>query len=220
MRKKPDSPLARKEPDYLVSEDVNGKFLWKAVATNGLPKGLILITGSTGSGKTSFLNALFQELLKTLKNASRRNYKPHIITVGDPIETDLYSAEDQKAHTDLPFRFTARTLRRDVESIEWATLDALRQTPSAFIISELREDDEFRAALTFAGTGHLVIATAHATSLVDAMARLMSVENIVSASGRALLGQRLAAVIYLQPYRFSGVRRVSRRMAQKAPIEA
>jgi len=204
----------------LASSRAYGECLFESLP-NTNQKGLILISGSTGSGKTTFLNALLRSFLMKLVAGYRSETrqpgdnipaKPHVVAIGDPVETWLFQddgknklrpdqiARRQHDQPGLPIRFTARTIGGDVGSVDQATQDALRQTPSVFIISELRRDSDFRAALRFAGTGHLVLATAHATSLVDAMARLMRVEKVDSSRGRALLAQRLVALVFLKPW--------------------
>jgi hypothetical protein len=201
---------------YLVSARANGECLYEL--TKDRSAGLVLITGSTGSGKTFFLNALVRrhlvEILARAEQADQEAKKntPHIVVVGDPVETWLFRNRRQasmpgdvaqlqrEAGGAERLRFTARTIGRDVESVDQATQDALRQTPAMFVISELRRDADFRAALRLAGTGHLVLATSHATSLIDAMAQLMRVEMTDSSKQRALLAQRLAAVVFLKPY--------------------
>jgi hypothetical protein len=188
------------------------EILYNAVfsSESGMPSGLVLLAGGTGSGKTFALNQLVTlylhgELEKSPKRA------PHVLVLGDPIETKCFATEDelldrararqigyQRRSRCRPLDFTARTLGPDVASVKAALRDALRETPSVVVISELREDRDFKAVLDFAATGHLVFATSHNTSLVDAMGKLSRLFGADSASMRADLVQRLKAVIHIQ----------------------
>jgi len=104
-----------------------------------------------------------------------------------------------------PVDFTSRTLGIDVSSVRSALRDALRETPAAVVISELRDSEDFQATLEFAETGQLVFATAHSTSLVDAMRKLMTfAPPPESPGGRSLLAQRLKSVIHLRKIDLSG----------------
>lgn len=164
---------------------------------NSTPAGLVLVSGSTGSGKTTVLNGILLRLLAAkLRNKPRR--RPHVVVIGDPIET-VFDQFELVDYCKRPLDFTPRSLGKDVESVQQALKDALRETPEIVVVNELRESADFRAALAFAETGHLLLATAHTTSLIDAMRKLMRFSTTVdSPSGRSLLVQRLSAVIHLR----------------------
>ncbi len=202
---------------YLCSLRSYGRYLCDSLPKPAHDaKGLVLITGETNCGKTDVLNALVYFFLEgLLKHASDKEPRPHIVAIGDPVETWLFPEqiaeklvrrEPQNYGTVLgnpatPLRFTARTKGLDVESVKQATKDALRETPKIFIVSELRGDRDFKAALEFAGTGHLILATAHATSLIDTMTKLMRIVKAESASDRALISQRVSMLAFLKPVR-------------------
>jgi hypothetical protein len=173
--------------------------------------GLILFAGGTGTGKTTFLNGVLRIFLKDAFFELAKKRRPHIVAVGDPIETFFYDEQESKSlekivgiqkalHQYRPFDFTARSLgkerQHDTPSVAAALKDALRETPSAVIVSELRDDDDFRAALKFAGTGHLIFATSHATTLAEAIGRLLDVSGATDAAGRAEVANRLLAVVH------------------------
>jgi hypothetical protein len=173
--------------------------------------GLVLITGGTGTGKTSVLNGLLARYIWSLLYPKPKR-RPHIVAAGDPVETLFYAKRDssltergesqklgKREYLLRPIDYTARVLGTDVVDVQHALKDALRETPSAFVMSELREDDDFKATLNFAATGQLVFATAHNTSLVDALRKLMMISGLGDhASARSILAQRLRAVIHLQ----------------------
>jgi hypothetical protein len=174
--------------------------------------GLVLVTGGTGSGKTTVLNGLLARYLFRLSRETP-DRRPHVVAIGDPVETVFYGgtlfacAEEQlesPRYASRPLDYTARILGTDTPSVGLALQDALRETPSACVISELRRDDDFKATLKFAATGQLVFATAHNTSLVDALRKLMLFSGKDGPSNRSLLAQRLKAVVHLQKIRVAG----------------
>ena len=108
------------------------------------------------------------------------------------------AAAYQKNKPERVVDFTSRSLGDDVESVKDALKDALRETTSAVVVSELREPDDFKAALEFAATGHLIFATTHSGSLVDTMEKLIGAANVKTPSGRSGLVHRLQAIIHLE----------------------
>jgi Type II/IV secretion system protein len=177
-----------------------------SAAGNPKEQGLILVSGATGSGKTKCLNALVARYVADVVKRGSGERRPHVVVIGDPIETFLYGArnlrESRKGQEQMKKRsvdFTPRTLRIDVVDVESALKDALRETPTVVVVSELRTDNDFEAALRFAATGHLILATSHNTSLVDAFGKLLDVGNSENASHRSSLVQRLRAVVHLVP---------------------
>jgi twitching motility protein PilT len=141
--------------------------------------GLILVSGATGSGKSSTLAALIQEinLTETL----------HIITVENPIE---YSFRPRRAY------IRQREVGRDTPSFEQALLDALREDPDVLMVGEMRDPETMRLTLSASETGHLVLATVHSSSCAEAVQRVASafpaeIQNAVCAQ----LADCLVAVI-------------------------
>lgn len=122
-----------------------------------LERGLVLVTGPTGSGKSTTLAALLNDV------ASRKSV--HIITLEDPIEFFL---NGEKA------LITQRELGEDFEGFAPALRQALRQDPDVILVGELRDRDTMRAALTAAETGHLVFGTLHTFDAVSTVSRIVS----------------------------------------------
>ena len=121
----------------------------------GEKNGMILVTGTVGSGKTTALTALLNEINKTRKCV--------ILTVEDPIE---YKHPNKEA------LFIQREVGSDVPSYHAAIMDALRQDINVVLVGEMREMDTIEAALTLAETGHLVLGTVHTKTLPEAIERM------------------------------------------------
>ncbi len=128
------------------------------VALAERPRGLVLVTGPTGSGKSTTLAAMIQHI-----NRTRRC---HILTMEDPIE--FIHKEDQ-AH------ITQREIGRDTEDFASALKRALRQDPNVILVGEMRDLETISLAVTAAETGHLVFATLHTTSAVLTVDRIVDV---------------------------------------------
>jgi hypothetical protein len=187
-----------------------------ATSNGSLRKGLILISGGTGSGKTTIMKGILQRALDIALSklpSDRLRPRPHLVFIGDPIECFPYKlpsgSEPLKDIRNLlcesgifsqkrRFDFTPRILGRDVMSVEQALVDALRETPEVFAISELRDGNDILAALRFAETGHLVIATVHSTSLQATFRRLIALSKAEQASDRASLVRQLHSIIHVQ----------------------
>ncbi len=142
-------------------------------------RGLVLVTGATGSGKTTSLAAILQKI--NLERAS------HIITIEDPIE---YWFQDAMSMVNQ------REVGIDTQSFSRALRGALRQNPDVILVGELRDQETTETALMAAETGHLVFATLHTKDAVDALTRLMSYfEPHKALSIRMTLSQVLNAVV-------------------------
>ena len=120
------------------------------------PRGLVLITGPTGAGKSTTLAALLDKI-----NRERRG---HIITIEDPIEF---------IHRHRRCMVNQREVGADTQSFTRALKYALRQDPDTILIGEMRDLETISAALTIAETGHLVLATLHTNSAAESINRIV-----------------------------------------------
>lgn len=143
------------------------------------PAGLVLVTGPTGSGKSTTLAALVDHL-----NSQRG---VHILTLEDPIEF---------IHTPARSRVSQREIGRHSPGFTQALRAALRQDPDVIMLGELRDLDTIRLALSAAETGHLVLATLHSRSAASSIDRLVDVFAAEEkALVRTMLAESLQAVV-------------------------
>jgi twitching motility protein PilT len=122
------------------------------------PKGLILVTGPTGSGKSTTLASFIDKI-----NEDRRS---HIITIEDPIEY---------VHRNKSCTIDQREVGADTGSFQAALKYVLRQDPDVILIGEMRDLETIQAALTIAETGHLALATLHTNSAAESINRIVDV---------------------------------------------
>jgi twitching motility protein PilT len=150
-------------------------------------RGMVLVTGVTGSGKSSTLAAMIGYI--------NQNRKRHIITLENPIEF---------LHRDMHSSITQREVGADTESFETGLRAALREDPDVVLIGEMRDTATIDTAMKAAETGHLVLSTLHTTNAVQTLSRIISVfppheqemvrvrlsENLVSVVSQRLLPRK------------------------------
>jgi twitching motility protein PilT len=146
-------------------------------------RGLILVTGVTGSGKTSSLAAMVNQINHTTSK--------HIITIEDPIEY---------VHADASARITQREVGTDTMNFSDALRSALRQDPDVILVGEMRDLETIDIAMKAAETGHLVLSTTHTTDAMRTISRILgaypsdaeaSVRNRLADALKATITQRL-----------------------------
>jgi twitching motility protein PilT len=150
---------------------------FKKLTTNS--HGLILISGATGSGKSSTMAAMIQEinLVETR----------HIVTIESPIE---YQFKPYRAY------IRQREVGRDTPSFEQALIDAMREDPDVLMVGEMRDPETMRLTMNAAETGHLVLATAHSATACEALQRVVAAfPSEVQSGVCAQLADSLVAVI-------------------------
>lgn len=123
-----------------------------------LPRGLVLITGPTGSGKSTTLATMIDHI--------NRTYKKHIITIEDPIEY---------VHTNRQSLVNQREVGCDTASYHRAIHYVLRQDPDVVLMGELRDRESIETALVLAETGHLVLSTLHTNNCAQTVNRIVDV---------------------------------------------
>ena len=147
------------------------------------PRGLVLVTGATGSGKSTSLAALIHHI-----NATRR---VHIVTIEDPIEF---------VHQERRARITQREIGSDTPDFHTALKHVVRQSPDIILVGEMRDRETMQVAMSAALTGHLVFASLHTINATQTLQRIMSyypedlrgqVAMDLSLSLQGILSQRL-----------------------------
>ena len=157
-----------------------------------LKDGLVLVTGATGSGKSTSLAAMIDKI--------NRERNENIITIEDPIEF---------VHTPQRSLITQREVGRDTESFARALKGALRQDPDIILLGELRDYETVSMALTAAETGHLVFGTLHTNGAPETINRIIDVfPAIEQAQARSQLSQSLRLVLTQQLLRRKGGGRI------------
>ena len=142
-------------------------------------KGLILVTGPTGSGKSTTLAAMLNEI--------NLHEQKHVVTVEDPVEF---------IHTNKKCVFSHRGVGEDTRSFATALKYAMRQDPDIILIGEMRDKETIEAALTAAETGHLVFGTLHTSSAPGTINRIIDVfTGDEQPQIRAMISTSLVAVI-------------------------
>jgi len=139
------------------------------------PRGLVVVTGPTGSGKSTTLAAMIQHLNSTQTR--------HVVTVEDPIEY---------VYTSIKCAVTQRQLGTDTLSFANALKHILRQDPDVILVGEMRDPDTADAVLTLAETGHFILTTGHAPSATQAMERII---DLFPPHQRHLAQTRLASLL-------------------------
>ena len=161
----------------LTLEDLNAPKIFKEIAQQ--PRGIVLVTGPTGSGKSTTLAGMIDFI--------NENEYAHILTIEDPIEF---------VHTSKRCLINQREVHRDTLSFNNALRSALREDPDVILVGEMRDLETIRLALTGAETGHLVFGTLHTSSAAKTIDRIIDVfpaeeKDMV----RAMLSESLRAVI-------------------------
>ena len=163
--------------DILSLEDLGTPQIFKDISDT--PRGLVLVTGPTGSGKSTTLAAMI-DYINSLQYA-------HILTIEDPIEF---------VHQSKKCLLNQREVHRDTLGFNEALRSALREDPDIILVGEMRDLETIRLALTAAETGHLVFGTLHTTSAAKTIDRVIDVFPAAEKTMvRSMLSESLRAVI-------------------------
>ena len=161
----------------LTLEELHAPGILRTIADT--PRGVVLVTGPTGSGKSTTLAAMIDH-----KNESER---AHILTVEDPIEF---------VHTSKKCLVNQREVHRHTRGFNEALRSALREDPDVILVGEMRDLETIRLALTAAETGHLVFGTLHTSSAAKTIDRIVDVFPAAEKDMvRAMLSESLRAVV-------------------------
>lgn len=176
-----NAAVFRTVPDAIPTfEQINAPEIFKKIVNYN--NGLILVTGATGSGKSTTLAAMIDHI--------NQHKNLHILTIEDPIEF---------RHHPKKSLINQRELYQDTHSFNRSLKSVLREDPDVIMIGELRDQESIRLALTAAETGHLVFATLHTNSATKTIDRLIGAfSGNEQAMIRSMLSESLRAVISQQ----------------------
>ncbi len=167
--------------EILTLEDLSAPKIFKELVNQ--PQGLVLVTGPTGSGKSTTLAAMIDHI-------NKHEYG-HLLTIEDPIEF---------VHTSNKCLVNQREVHRDTHGFSEALRSALREDPDYILVGEMRDIETIRLALTASETGHLVFGTLHTSSAAKTVDRIIDVfpagekpmvRSMLSESLRAVISQTL-----------------------------
>ncbi|MEA3278416.1 MAG: type IV pilus twitching motility protein PilT [Pseudomonadota bacterium] len=177
-QKRGAAAVFRTIPSKVLSlEELGAPGIFKDIIN--VPRGLVLVTGPTGSGKSTTLAAMIDHL-------NDKEYA-HILTIEDPIEF---------AHTSKKCLVNQREVHRDTLGFSEALRSALREDPDIILVGEMRDLETIRLALTAAETGHLVFGTLHTSSAAKTIDRIIDVFPAAEKSMvRSMLSESLRAVV-------------------------
>jgi twitching motility protein PilT len=163
--------------EVLTLDDLGAPDIFKTISDT--PRGLVLVTGPTGSGKSTTLAAMVDHI--------NQHKHHHILTIEDPIEF---------VHDNKLSLINQREVHRDTHSFSNALRSALREDPDVILVGELRDLETIRLAMTAAETGHLVFGTLHTTSAPKTIDRIIDVfPGEEKSMIRSMLSESLRAVI-------------------------
>jgi twitching motility protein PilT len=170
--------VLRTIPSKILSlDDLGAPQIFKEIINQ--PTGIVLVTGATGSGKSTTLAAMVDHI--------NRHKREHILTIEDPIEF---------VHENKLCVMNQREVHRDTHSFSNALRSALREDPDVILVGELRDLETIRLAISAAETGHLVFATLHTNSAPKTIDRIIDVFPAAEKSMvRSMLSESLRAVI-------------------------
>jgi twitching motility protein PilT len=178
MQNRGAAAVLRTIPSKILSlDDLGAPPIFKDIINQ--PTGIVLVTGSTGSGKSTTLAAMVDHI--------NRHKREHILTIEDPIEF---------VHENKLCVVNQREVHRDTHSFSNALRSALREDPDVILVGELRDLETIRLAISAAETGHLVFGTLHTNSAPKTIDRLIDVFPAAEKSMiRSMLSESLRAVI-------------------------
>lgn len=176
--------------------------------------GLVVIAGSTNSAKSLITRGLIHLYLKDALGSGAKR-RPHLVTFEDPIEKNLIfepgafgvgnsRPDGDEKSLEEQIDYTPRQQGIDAAELDDALHDALRQTPKVFFVGETRRNEDWRRLIDFAATGHLVITTAHAGSLIEAMHKILLAAKAKTPADRNEVASRLLAVVQLKRAEVAG----------------
>lgn len=168
-----------------------------------VPRGLVVVSGRTGSSKSSIARELAWSYLRILFDRAQRGQRPgvrerppHVVTFEDPVEH--WFADTAEVARAAGFDYTPRQIGTDAACLADALRDALRQTPTIVYVGESRDESDWRDLLAFAGTGHLALTTTHAGSLIETMGHILRAAKANTPAARSEVARRIHLLTHIR----------------------
>ena len=195
---------------WICSPATTCNLLMSQMCLTSIRRGLIVITGATASGKSTVTRGLVHLIMRQAVADAKGKRRPHLITFEDPIE-ELYKdvgldlkelatgLSDPTSGRKRDFDYTPRERGFDAPDLRSVFRDALRQTPALVFVGEIRDIAEWKHVIDFVGTGHSVIATAHAGSLAESWGKILSAVRAQTPAQRSDVADRVLGIVHLRP---------------------
>ena len=218
---KSENPSSRSWPKYAFDlNSVSARITDLVHIDKGHPlDGLIVVAGTTGCGKSTVIRNMLKRYFRNLAGGGRESAGAlnHLLTIEDPIEDYIFGATPSEAVNNHGVFYTPQSLIKtrnspdpptaflpgDVSNVEIALDQALRQTPQAVYVGELRRPDDWPHILRFAGTGHFCVTTTHAGSLYETFKLIFSAAKAKTRAEQGEIASRILAVVHLQNQRIA-----------------
>lgn len=178
-----------------------------------LPNGLLTVTGATDSSKSLITRGLIFLFLEAIAKEAlaQKLRRPHLLTFEDPIEQyyikdpNTQSAPQKLADlenllTALNLDYTPREKGVDADNLRAVIQDAKRQTPAVLFVGETRDWKDWKDLLDFGGSGHLVVTTSHAGSVIEAMTQIFRNTETRTPSQRSEIARRILGIVNIRSY--------------------
>ena len=160
--------------------------------------GLLVIAGATNSGKSELAKSIVGDYLQR-RRLAETDKMLNLITLEDPIEAWLADATNEdviRGFYNLGVCYIPRQLHKVTDSLKSALKDSKRQSPECFYVGEIREKNDWKEAIEFASSGHLIVVTTHATNLRETIQRILNATESESPQRRKIVADALCAVIH------------------------
>jgi hypothetical protein len=171
--------------------------------------GLLVVAGATSTGKSNITRGIIHDFLRRDRDSGKTCQ--HLLSFEDPIEVPFFTSPTDPLGYDLEAGRkkgvvqTARECGVDTTDLKTALKDALREKPTVFYVGEVREPEEWRLILEYAGTGHFIVATTHAGSLAELMSKLLHDAGARTPAERGFFASRILGLVHLLKTRVTEV---------------
>lgn len=162
------------------------------------PTGLVVVSGRTGSRKSVTARGMICRYLRDKIGDTKR--RPHLIALEDPVETRFCTSDLLLRESKRRVDYTLRVKGKDYDDLGAALDDAKRQTPTVVFVGEIRTKRDWEVVVDFAGTGHLIVTTAHAGSVTETFTDIFRAYHASSPAEQGVAAHRVLGIVHLKPF--------------------